>query len=232
MSYTIGERMGSIWYLGHSGFEIELGGTLIYIDLFLDNTGKRMHRDIKSPLKAEEVDRADLIFITHEHADHFEKETVEKIVGKTGALVIAPNCVLRELSIPSGNKMEAVAGDEFVVKGVEVKVVKAVHPQSVCPVGYIIKKGGKSIYHAGDTYEFGEMFDIKADYALLPVGGTYTMDTYSAYKASKELNCRYIIPIHYNTFEKVRQNLSEFTREVESSKVKPIIMKVGDRIEI
>jgi L-ascorbate metabolism protein UlaG (beta-lactamase superfamily) len=226
--------MSSIWYLGHSGFEIELGGTLIYIDLYLDNSERKVgvRRDIKAPVKAEEIDRADLIFITHEHFDHFEKDTVEKIVGRTGALVIAPNCVLRELSIPSGNKMEAVVGDEFVVKGVEVKVMKAVHPQSSCPVGYIIKKGGKSIYHAGDTYEFGEMFDIKADYALLPVGGTYTMDTYSAYKAAKELNCRYIIPMHYNTHERIRQNMSEFSREIESNKVKPIIMKVGDRIEI
>jgi L-ascorbate metabolism protein UlaG (beta-lactamase superfamily) len=226
--------MSSIWYLGHSGFEIDLGGTLIYIDLYLDNSERRagVRREIKAPVKAEEIDRADLIFISHEHFDHFEKDTVEKIVGRTGALVIAPNCVLRELSIPSSNKMEAVVGDEFVVKGVEVKVVQAIHPQSSCPVGYIIKKGGKSIYHAGDTYEFGGMFDIKVDYALLPVGGTYTMDIYSAYKAAKELNCRYIIPMHYNTHERIRQNMSEFAREIESNKVKPIIMKVGQRIEI
>jgi L-ascorbate metabolism protein UlaG (beta-lactamase superfamily) len=225
--------MGSIRYLGHSGFEIELGGTLIYIDLYLDNSERRgMQREIKAPVRAEEIDRADFIFITHEHPDHFEKPTVEKIVNRTGALVIAPNCVLRELSIPSNNKMEAVVGDEFVVKGVEVKVVKAVHPQSACPVGYIIKKGGKSVYHSGDTYEFGGMFDIKADYALIPVGGTYTMDVYSAYKASKELNCRYIIPMHYNTNDRIRQNMSEFAREVESNKIKPIVMKVGDKIEI
>ena len=225
--------MGSIRYLGHSGFEIELGGTLMYIDLFLEGTEVGgMPREIRAPLRAGDIDRADIVFITHEHRDHFEKGTVEKIVSRTGALVIAPNCVLRELEIPRENKMEAVLGDEFVVKGVEVKVVKAVHPQSACPVGYIIKKGGRSVYHAGDTYEFGGMFDIKADYALLPIGGTYTMDVYSAYKAVKELNCRYIIPMHYNTSEKIRQNISEFAREVESGKVKPIVMKVGDKIEV
>jgi len=225
--------MSSIRYLGHSGFEIELGGTFIYIDLFLDNSDfGGMRRELKAPVRAEEIDRADLIFITHEHRDHFEKATVEKIVKRTGALVIAPRCVLRELEIPSANKMEAVVDEEFVVKGVEVKVVRAIHPQSECPVGYIIKKGGKSIYHAGDTYEFGGMFDIHADYALMPIGGTYTMDVYSAYKAAKELNCRYIIPMHYNTYEKVRQNISEFIREVESRKVKPIAMKVGDTIQI
>jgi L-ascorbate metabolism protein UlaG (beta-lactamase superfamily) len=146
--------------------------------------------------------------------------------------VIAPHCVLTQLEIPSSNKMEVTVGDEFVTKGVGVKVVKAVHPQSACPVGYVISKGGKSIYHAGDTYEFGEMFDIKADYALIPVGGTYTMDVYGAEKAAKELNCRYIIPMHYNTSEKLRQNISEFVREVESRKVKPIAMKVGERVEI
>jgi L-ascorbate metabolism protein UlaG (beta-lactamase superfamily) len=225
--------MGYLRYLGHSGFEIELDGTLVYIDLFLEDSGVGgMRREIPAAIKPGDIDRADLILITHEHKDHLEKSTVEKVVARTGALVIAPHCALRELEIPSQNKMEVVVGDEFVVKGVEIKVVKAVHPQSACPVGYIIKKGGKSIYHAGDTYEFGEMFDIKTDYALIPIGGTYTMDTYSAYKAAKEINCRYIIPMHYNTFERVRQNLSEFAREVESSKVKPIIMKVGAKITI
>jgi len=225
--------MGSIWYLGHSGFEVELGGVVIYIDPFLEGREVGgMRREVAAPLKAGEVDKADLIMITHEHRDHFEKSTVETIVGRTNALVIAPRAVLRELDIPSSNKMEAVAGENFVVKGVEVKVVQAVHPQSECPVGYIIKKGGRSIYHAGDTYEFGGMFDIYADYALIPIGGTYTMDVYSAEKAAKELNCKYIIPMHYNTSEKIRQNVSEFIREVESKKVKPILMKVGGRIQI
>ena len=223
--------MGFLRYLGHSGFEIELDGTLVYIDLFLENAMVGgTNRDIPAAIRAEDIDRADLILITHEHGDHLEKSTVEKVVARTGALVIAPHCVLRELEIPTENKMEVIVGDEFVVKGVEIKVVKAVHPQSACPVGYIVKKGGKSIYHAGDTYEFGEMFDITADYALIPIGGTYTMDVYSAYKAAKEINCRYIIPMHYNTSERVRQNLSEFAREVESNRVKPIIMKVGDKI--
>jgi len=225
--------MGSLRYLGHSGFEVELDGTLVYIDLFLENREVGgMRREIPAPIRPEDIGRADLILITHEHKDHFEKSSIEKIVARTGALVIAPNCVLRELEIPRENKMEVVVGDEFVVKGVEVKVVKAVHPQSTCPVGYIIKKGGKSIYHAGDTYEFGEMFDIKVDYALIPIGGTYTMDAYSAYKAAKEINCKYIIPMHYNTSERVRQNISEFAREVESNKMKPIIMKVGAKIVI
>jgi len=225
--------MSSITYLGHSGFEIELDGVIVYIDLFLeDRAVGGAPREIKAAIKAGDIGRADLIFITHEHRDHFEKETVEKVVAKTGAFVVAPDCVLRELGIPRGNKVEAVVGEEFMVKGIEVKVVQAVHPQSACPVGYIIKRGGKSIYHAGDTYEFGGMFDIKVDYALLPIGGTYTMDVYSAYKAAKELSCRYIIPMHYNTSEKIRQNLSEFVREVESNKVKPIVMKVGQRIDV
>jgi L-ascorbate metabolism protein UlaG (beta-lactamase superfamily) len=222
--------MGHIWYLGHSGFEIEIGGSVIYIDPVLE--WKEMRCDVKPPLKPEEVDRADLVMITHEHKDHFERSTVERIVAKTNATVIAPRTVLKELEIPSSNKMAVSVGEEFVVKGVEVKVVKAVHPQSEYPVGYIIKKGGKSIYHAGDTYEFGGMFDINVDYALIPIGGTYTMDVFSAHKAVKELKCRYVIPMHYNTFDKIKQSVSDFVRGVDSDRVKPIVMKVGDMIEI
>ncbi|MEM3555641.1 MAG: metal-dependent hydrolase [Candidatus Micrarchaeia archaeon] len=222
--------MGHIWYLGHSGFEIEIGGSVIYIDPVLE--WKEMECRVKPPLKVDEIDKADLVMITHEHKDHFEKSTVERIVAKTNATVIAPKQVLKELEIPSSNRMAVSVGEEFVVKGVEVKVVKAVHPQSEYPVGYIIKKGGKSIYHAGDTYEFGGMFDIEADYALIPIGGTYTMDIYSAHKAVKELKCRYVIPMHYNTFERIKQSVSDFVRGVDTDKVKPIVMKAGDMIEI
>lgn len=224
--------MGHIWYLGHSGFEIEIGGSTIYIDPVLEWKDVGVRCEITPPLRADEVDVADLVMITHEHRDHFEKSTVQKIVARTNAVVIAPKPVIRELEIPSSNKMVVGIGEEFVVKGVEVKVVQAVHPQSEYAVGYIIKKGGKSIYHAGDTYEFGGMFDIKADYALIPIGGTYTMDVYDAHKAVKELSCRYVIPMHYNTFDKIRQRTGDFVRGVESERVKPIVMKVGDMIEI
>ena len=76
---------------------------------------------------------------------------------------------------------------------------KQFHPRSYNGVGYILEIQGTRIYHAGDTDFIPEMEKFKVDIALLPIGGTYTMDVEEAVKAIKALNPRLVIPIHYGT---------------------------------
>ena len=123
-------------------------------------------------------------------------------------------------------------GDKFEMKGVNIEVVKAVHPQSEYPVGYIIEGDGKRIYHAGDTYEFAEMMNYKCDWALLPIGGTYTMDSIGADKAVREIKPKYAVPIHYSTFEKIMVDAGEFAKMISDTRTKPVVMKFGEKIEI
>lgn len=221
--------MGYIFYLGHSGFEITLDELTIYIDPYLEDSPDRV---VKAAITPSGIKKADLLFITHEHFDHFERNTVLDVVERMQATVVAPSIVLRELDIPLSSKVDVRVGDSFSLKGIDVEVIKAIHPQSKDPVGFILRKGGKSIYHAGDTYEFMEMVDLKVDYAILPIGGTYTMDPIDAHKAAKEIRCRYIIPMHYNTWERIRQNTRDFANSLADTKVKPIVLKVGESIEI
>ena len=221
--------MSSIFYLGHSGFEITLDELTIYIDPFLEDSPDRV---VKAAITPSGIRNADLLFVTHEHFDHFERSTILDVVERMQAVVVAPNIVLRELDVPLRSKVDVRAGDSFSLKGVDIEVIKAVHPQSKECVGFILRKGGKSIYHAGDTYEFREMVDLKVDYAILPIGGTYTMDPIDAHKAAKEIRCKYIIPMHYNTWERIRQNSRDFANSLADTKVKPIILKVGESIEI
>lgn len=221
--------MSSILYLGHAGFEITLDELTIYIDPYLGDSPDRL---IKAAISSGEIEKADLLLITHEHFDHFEKSTVLDVVERTQASVVAQNLVLRELDIPTRNKVDVRIGDSFSLKGVDIEVIKAVHPQSKYSVGFIVRKGGKSIYHAGDTYEFSEMVDLRAEYALLPIGGTYTMDPIDAHKAAKEIRCKFVIPMHYNTWDRIRQNANEFAKSLADTKAKPIVLKVGESIQI
>jgi L-ascorbate metabolism protein UlaG (beta-lactamase superfamily) len=217
-------------YFGHSSFQLIYGdGTVAFIDPFFSPEG----RDNPSAVKdAHWVKKCDLIFVTHEHHDHFEPDTITEIAERTWATVVAPRQVLRELKIPEKFKVEVRVGDRFELKGVQIEVVKAVHPQSVYPVGFIIEKDGVRVYHAGDTYEFAQMVEIRCDWALLPIGGSYTMDIVGAEKAAKEMQCKYVVPTHYSTWERIAQSPREFSASLSGSKVKPVIMKFGEEVEL
>jgi len=222
--------MARIRYFGHSSFQLLYDdGTSVLIDPFFAPEG----RDNPSAARgAGWVKKCDAIFVTHEHHDHFEPETVAEIAERTWASVVAPKQVLRELRIPDKFKVEVRAGDAFALKGMTVEVIRAIHPQSVYPVGYIIAKDGVRVYHAGDTYEYAQMVDLKCDWALLPIGGTYTMDIQGAEKAAKEMRCKYAVPMHYSTWDKISQSPREFEETLRSSRVKPVIMKFGEEREL
>ncbi len=225
--------MEYIYYMGHASFELMLGGRRIIIDPFFGTSSKGKQRLVPSTGSVEKIVKADFVLITHEHQDHFEKETVQDIVKRTGAVVVAPRTVLSQLNIADNRKVDVRVGDKFNLYGVDIQVTPAVHPQSEYPVGYVVSAGGKSIYHAGDTYEFAKMIDIRADWALLPIGGSYTMDTLSALKACDELRPKFAVPIHYNTFESIKQIVSEFTTAVDASgRTKAVVMRPGESREI
>lgn len=222
--------MATMRYFGHSSFELVFGDTVIYLDPYFSNEGQRKFPSARKD--AHDIKKCDIILITHEHFDHFEPETVAEIAERTWASVVAPKPVLRELHIPERQKVDVKVGDKFDLKGVSIDVVQAVHPQSAYPVGYIIEKDGIRIYAAGDTYEFTGMVDIKCDWALLPIGGTSTMDTISADKAAREMGCKCAVPIHYSSFDQITADPREFSKGLEGSKVKPIIMKFGERVQL
>jgi L-ascorbate metabolism protein UlaG (beta-lactamase superfamily) len=92
----------------------------------------------------------------------------------------------------------------------------------------LITMGEKTIYHAGDTDFIPEMKNLRNVYlALLPSGGTYTMDNLEAAEAALAIKPEFVIPIHrWNT------NPDEFKHNVEAkSKLKVILLKPGEEFE-
>ena len=109
-----------------------------------------------------------------------------------------------------------------------ITVTPARHPQSINPVGFVIEKNGKSVYFAGDTYEFHEMNQINVDVALIPIGGTFTMDVLGAVNAAKKLNASFVIPMHFNTFDRIKTDPEEFVKRVKGSKTVPKLLQIGE----
>jgi len=92
-------------------------------------------------------------------------------------------------------------------------------------VGFVINIKGTRIYHSGDTDFIPEMKKIKADIALLPIGGTYTMDVAEAVEAVKAINPEVAIPMHYGDIVGSVEDARKFK---EMSSVKVEILKKED----
>ncbi len=225
--------MVSVKYLGHACFLLELGNRIVFTDPWLDPKPKSVERLVPPAITADKVRRADIILVSHEHFDHCDPFDIGTIVGRTFAQVVAPPEALKKLDVPPRSRVSAREGDSFELMGIHIDVVEARHPQSTHAVGFIVRGDGNSVYFAGDTYQFPAMNRIDVDVALLPIGGTYTMDMLSALTALKQLRTRMVVPMHYNTFKEIRASPEEFARRVkESTKIEPVVLGLGEGFTI
>jgi L-ascorbate metabolism protein UlaG (beta-lactamase superfamily) len=217
-------------FIGHSSFLIDLDGIVALTDPFFAAEANGRKRLVPAAMTAAQIRECDLVFVSNENPENCEIASINEIVERTYAQVVAPRPVLAKLAVSDRSKVDVREGDKFEIKGVGIEVVKAIHPQSEYPVGFKITRGGKSIYFAGNTYEYRDMNRISADVALVPAGGSYTMDTFAAATACNEMQgLKFAIPMHYNTNERITQDISEFKRDVKKAKV--VIMEPGQSFD-
>jgi L-ascorbate metabolism protein UlaG (beta-lactamase superfamily) len=182
----------NIELLGHSSVKMKNRKT-IYIDPFQLTEGSNL-------------EKADVILITHEHYDHCSIKDVAKIVKPETIIITVADCQ----SKLNGLKVKGIAliepdksirlGDDMISAVPAYNINKPYHPKDNHWVGFIIEMDGVKVYHAGDTDLIPEMKDIDVDIALLPVGGTYTMNAKEAAQATKTFKrCKIAIPMHYGS---------------------------------
>ena len=196
-----------ITWLGHAAWLIESDGKRVLIDPFI--TGNP-----SAPVGSEELDRIDLIMVTHNHSDHLGDAV--KISNRTGAKVVSmfENVnMMHSDGLKQENGFGMNKGGELIdIGGLKVALVQAVHSGNEC--GVILGIGNKTLYHAGDTAFFsdmeliGEQFSI--DVAFLPIGGYFTMGPKQAAKAAKAVKAKVVMPMHYNTFPQIKQDPEMF----------------------
>ena len=212
--------MSVLTFIGHSSFELQFGGTTLLFDPFFGEMVSGYARKIPPAKREGDFRDCDLILVSHEHADHCDSAAIESIAQRTGCTLVAPKPALLKVNMPERFKVDVRIGDRFELKGVEIEVVQALHPQSEYPVGFIVRKEGKSVYFAGDTYEYMGMRDISCDIAILPVGGSYTMDTLGASKAVWEMKAKTVVPMHYDTYDRiVQRDVREWAKRQTKAKV-------------
>jgi len=196
-------KNASIEFLKHASTLIHFEGKNIYIDPW------------KIPSNPP---KADLILITHEHYDHMDPEKIKEI--STNGTVIATNetCCAKM----SGNIKTIKIGETTEIFGVKITGVEAYninkpfHPRGL-GIGFVMDFNGEKIYHAGDTDFIPEMKNLKEiDVALLPIGGTYTMNEEEAAQAANAFKPKIAVPMHFNVIDGTSADPKKFSSLVSS----------------
>jgi len=217
------------WF-GHATLGLETGGLKLLIDPYFSG-----NPSVK--IKANQVE-ADYILVTHGHGDHIG-DTVE-IAKRCSALVIS-NAEISSWLRKQGVKTHAqhIGGGHQHPFGY-LKLTTALHGSSLPdgsnggnPAGFLLTTNeNKKIYMAGDTGLFGDMKLIGEEglnLAVIPIGDNYTMGPADALRAVKLLNPRVVIPIHFNTFDLIRQDPKAWAEQVEAeTDTKVHLMQPGD----
>ena len=165
----------------------------------------------------------DIVAITHGHEDHMGEAAALK--KKTVAITeIAKYLKKKGLAVEGMN-----IGGTVVVDGVSFTMTPALHSSFIeeaglgfaggSAAGFVVGMDGVKVYHAGDTGLFSDMKLIgelyHPDIALLPIGGRYTMGVAEAMMAADFIGAKTVIPIHYNTWEKITADPRELKKALE-----------------
>jgi L-ascorbate metabolism protein UlaG (beta-lactamase superfamily) len=227
--------MVQLHFHGHACWEIGAGDHRVLIDPFL--TGNPL-----ADVGPEAFDKLDAILLSHGHGDHLGD--TEQIAKRTGAPVVSNFEIVSHLQGRGceGHPLHLGGGARFPFGHVKLTIA---HHGSTGPggeplgnpAGIVLTIDGKRIYHAGDTGVFLDMQLIAElngplDVALLPIGDNFTMGIDDAVKATELLGAAINIPMHYDTFDLIKADASEFVRKVEARGGQARVVRPGERYEL
>lgn len=206
--------------LNHAAFKIKGGGKVIYFDPFKIPVG--------------DIEKADIVFVSHEHFDHCSPEDLKKIIGAE-TVVVAISACKDNLSGLNVKEIRYVKpGDILEIQGIKIAVMPAYninkfrspgvpfHPKEDGKVGFIIEIDGVRIYHAGDTDGIPEMGNLRnIDVALLPISGIYVMTVEEAVAAAEVIKPKLVVPMHYGDIVGTSEDAQRF-KELSSVSVEII----------
>ena len=176
---------------------------------------------------------ADIIFITHDHYDHYSEEDIDKVINEN-TIIIIPEELLTKLLRKGINKNAIITvepNEKYMVQGIKFETIpayntnKTFHPKENGWVGYIITLDDIRYYIAGDTDITEENRKVKCDVAFVPVGGTYTIDFKEAAQLINEIQPKIAVPIHYGSVVGTKQDAIDFIKLLSPTINGVILMK-------
>lgn len=226
-------RLIHVQWLGHAAFEIvSYGGTRLLIDPFI--TGNPSTPDsLKALTRYSGALKPSAILVSHSHDDH--AADAKAIALATGAPVIGAYDWVGSLGLPPAQAMGGNVGGRFKVGDVTIRLVPAMHGSEPGgrPTGFVLEfADGRTLYHTGDTWIFGDMALIQELYhpniILMCVGGgPYTQGPETAQLAiRKYFSPTVIVPMHYATFPGLATEAE--VRKAFSGDKRLVVMRPGE----
>jgi len=183
----------------------------------------------------------DIVAVTHGHDDHMGEAVA---LGKKTVAITEIAKYMKSKGIPAEGMN---IGGTMTIDGVSFTMTPALHSSFIeeagpgfaggSAAGFVIGMDGVKVYHAGDTGLFSDMKLIgelyHPDVALLPIGGRYTMGVAEAMMAANFIGAKTVIPIHYNTWEKIAADPFALKTAVErTTDIRVTVLAPGGSLDI
>ncbi len=221
-------------YLGQSSFLLETDSHKLLFDPFIS------HNPLAKAIDITQL-KADYILISHGHEDHVADLVL--LAKQTNAKVIAVPEIISWVNKQGVENVHSMNYGKYTFDFGTVRMVWATHSSSLPdgsyggnPVGFVLELDGKQIYFAGDTGLTIEMKLLaelyKLNYAILPIGGNYTMDVDDAVIATNYINCNQIIGIHYDTFPVIAIDSKTAVESFKRAQKTLLLPAIGDTIHL
>lgn len=168
------------------------------------------------------VSDADYIFITHDHYDHFDYNSIKNVINENTMLIVSA-CLEEKVKEITNNYTIVYPSCKYEIATLHFDTVpsynigKSFHLKEMNYVGYIVNIKNNKVYVMGDTDVIDEIKDISCDICFVPIGGTYTMNYKEASDYINKINPKEVIPIHYGSIVGNRDLGLKFSELVNSN---------------
>jgi L-ascorbate metabolism protein UlaG (beta-lactamase superfamily) len=219
-------------YYGHSCFSVAIKGKQLLFDPFI--SGNELAKNI---IDIDSI-KADYILLSHGHADHIA-DCLE-IAGKTGAKLVC-NWELHEWLNRQGisNTHPMNIGGKWNFPEFGVKCTVAQHSSSLPdgsyggnPMGFVITSEAGNFYYSGDT---GLTMDMQLiprwatlNFAVLPIGDNFTMDTEDAIACARMINCETVVAVHFDTFGFIKIDRQKTSSLMAQAGINLQLLNIGE----
>ncbi len=229
-----------ITWLSQGSFLFETNSTRILVDPYMSDCleFKGLKRMVKFPLSFEEL-KPDMLVCTHDHLDHLDPETVRKIAE------LYPECLIsgpgsccehfHKLKVPQKNIKQLETGNTFVLNGINITPVPAIHsaPEAI---GLVIETEGKKLYLSADS-EYDKklinQFTENCNLILICINGRLgNMSLKDALKTVKKLRPQTALPMHYGLFAENTADPAPFIKECTNSGINSFEMTLGGKFQL
>ena len=247
LSLPLNDSLVGIRYLGQEGFLFSHGGHHLGVDLYLSDYVDQnccqlvqWQRLYAPPVAAEELDFLDVVLCTHGHYDHADPDTLSRLSKNPNTKFVIPapeTAILTAAGVKEENIIAAVAFEKITVSGFEIIPIPAAH-ETLSPnedglysaMGYVIRVGGKTFFHAGDMCMYDGLIEslvpYQVDVAMLPINGRDyfrnrddiigNFNCEEAVLLAKAIGADMLVPMHHDLYAVNRVRTAHFVDAVET----------------